>query len=200
MKQILQNNKLLVSAAAMVLVACMVSCDDSKSYAELLTDEAHAINNYLANHTVILDLPEDGNFEKGVNAPFYRLDEEGNVYMQVINAGDNADMADDDELIYFRFTRYSLYNYDAENDVLTDGWGNADDLSQGSASFRFGNYTLSSSSQWGSGLQMPLNYVGIESEVNLIVRSQYGLSSEIAQVTPFLYNIRYFKPGTNGND
>ncbi len=155
------------------------SCDDSKSYAELLTDEAHAINSFLANQNVILDLPKDDDFVTGPDAPYYRLD---------------------DELIYFRFTRYNLYNYDAAKNELLDGWGNSDDLSMGSSSFRFGNYTLSSSSQWGSGIQMPLNYVGMESEVNIVIRSQYGLSSEISQVMPYVYNMRYFKQGVSGYD
>jgi hypothetical protein len=176
------------------------SCDDSKSYAELLTDEAHAINSFLANQNVILDLPKDDDFVTGPDAPYYRLDEEGNVYMQIVNAGDKNMMAKDDELIYFRFTRYNLYNYDAAKNELLDGWGNSDDLSMGSSSFRFGNYTLSSSSQWGSGIQMPLNYVGMESEVNIVIRSQYGLSSEISQVMPYVYNMRYFKQGVSGYD
>ncbi len=176
------------------------SCDDSKSYAELLTDEAHAINSFLANQNVILDLPKDDDFVTGPDAPYYRLDEEGNVYMQIVNAGDKNMMAKDDELIYFRFTRYNLYNYDAAKNELLDGWGNSDDLSMGSSSFRLGNYTLSSSSQWGSGIQMPLNYVGMESEVNIVIRSQYGLSSEISQVMPYVYNMRYFKQGVSGYD
>lgn len=174
------------------------SCSDSKSYAELLTDEMHSVNNFLADHNVILEIPEDNNFIEGPDAPYYRLDEDGNVYMQVINSGDKSLMAEDDELIYFRFTRHSLHGYDpATGEFTIEGWGNSDDLSVGAASFRFGNYSLSSSSQWGSGLQMPLNYVGMESEVNIVVKSQYGLSSEISQVIPFLYNIRYFKPGTS---
>ena len=47
---------------------------------------------------------------------------------------------------------------------------------------------------------MPLNYVGMESEVNIVIRSQYGLSSEISQVMPYVYNMRYFKQGVSGYD
>lgn len=195
------KNKFLGFAAAAVAVAGFSSCDDSKSYAELLTDEAHSINLFLANQNVILDLPENNeDFITGKDAPYYRLEEEGNVYMQIVNPGNRDQMAKDDELIYFRFERYNLNGYDPKTGDLGEGWGNSDDLSNGSASFRFGNYTLSSSSQWGSGLQMPLYYVGMDAEVNLIIRSQYGLSSEISQVIPFLYNVRYFYPGYIGDD
>lgn len=193
----MKYNSLILYGVLLVGGVTVVGCKDSKSYAELLTDETQAVNNFLANQNVILQLPADMNFMEGKDAPYYRLDEDGNVYMQVISSGDKQQMAQDDELIYFRFTRYSLYNYNPETGVMSDGWGNSDDLSVGAASFRFGNYTLSSSSQWGSGLQLPLSYVGMESEVNLVIKSQYGLSSEISQVIPFFYNVRYFKPGTS---
>lgn len=188
---------IIASAVALCCAVFLVSCDDGKSYAELLTEETHSVNNFLANRNVILEIPDDGNFIIGADAPFYRLDEDGNVYMQIVDPGNLDLMAEDNEQIYFRFTRYNLHSYNPFTGELADGWGNSDDLSVGSASFRFGNYTQSSSAEWGSGLQMPLNYVGMESEVNLVIKSQYGLSSEISQVIPFLYNVRYFKPGTS---
>ena len=35
--------------------------------------------------------------------------------------------------------------------------------------------------------------LGVESEVNLIIKSQYGWTSEISNVQPFLYHVRYFR-------
>lgn len=190
-------------AAATVLMAAAVAttgCNDGKSYAELLTDETHAVNTFLANHRVALGIPEFDEIEAGENAPFYRLDAEGNVYMQVLHKGNPDMMASDDDLVYFRFTRNSLYTYNAANNTFPEeGWGNSQDLSVGSASFRFNNYTLSSSSQWGSGIQMPLNYLGFGCRVNLVIKSQYGLSNEISQVVPFYYyDVRYFPPAQSG--
>ena len=49
------------------------------------------------------------------------------------------------------------------------------------------------SSEWGYGVQMPLWYLGVDSEVNIVVKSQYGKSSEISYVVPFMYHIRYFR-------
>lgn len=69
----------------------------------------------------------------------------------------------------------------------------------GSASFRYNNYTLTSSSQWGSGLQLPLSVLGLGCRVNLVIKSQYGLSNEISQVVPFYYyDVRYFPPAQSG--
>jgi len=195
-----KSGTVLFTAIAITAAALTSGCDDSKSYAELLTEEGQAINNYLVNHRVETTLPENNNFIVGEDAPFYQLDEEGNVYMQVIDPGNPEYMAELDEQIYFRFTRWSLLNYEPFTGYLPEGWGNNDDLSLGSSSFRFGNYTLSSSSTWGSGIQMPLNYIALESRVKLIIRSQYGLSSEISNVTPFLYDVRYLKQGATGSE
>lgn len=183
-------------AIALAAAVALCSCNDGKSYAELLTDETKATNNFLANQNVILDVPADNNFEIDEDAPYYRLDEENNIYMQIISMGDLDDMAQDDELIYMRFTRYNLYSYDAATDDLGEGYGNATDLSLGSASFRYNNFTLTSSSMWGTGLQMPLKYIGINGEVNILIKSQYGLTDEIANVIPYLYNVRYFRAAT----
>ena len=175
------------------------SCNDGKSYADLLTDETKAVNTFLADQNVILDIPKDNDFIVGEDAPFYRLDEEGNVYMQVLSKGDTEMMAEDDDLVYFRFTRSSLYTYDPEDGEFSEGWRNSEDLSVGSASFRFNNYSLSTSAQWGSGLQTPLLYLGMYCRVNLVIKSQYGLSNEISQVVPFYYyDVRYFPPASSG--
>lgn len=186
-------------AIAMLGVTAM-SCDDGKSYAELLTDETHAVNAFLANHRVQLGIPEYDEIETGADAPFYRLDEEGNVYMQVLSKGNKDMMTKDDDLVYFRFTRNSLFLYDvATGEFPEDGWGNSEDLTVGSASFRYNNYTLTSSSQWGSGLQLPLSVLGLGCRVNLVIKSQYGLSNEISQVVPFYYyDVRYFPPAQSG--
>ncbi|MDE7386234.1 MAG: DUF4827 domain-containing protein [Muribaculaceae bacterium] len=190
-------NKLsALSIAAIASIALLSSCSDTKSYAERLVDENKAVNLFLSNYRVENSLPEDNNFEVGPEAPYYRLDDEGNIYMQVLRAGDRENnMATDDQLIYFRWTRYNLlyaYNYGEEYSE-----GNAEDMSMNPTYFRFNNTTNSSSTQWGTGIQMPLNYLGIDCEVNIVIKSQYGVSSEIANVTPYMYNVRYFVPLSN---
>lgn len=177
----------LLSSLAMIHIAC----DDGKSYADLLADETKAVNNFLADQIVISEVPADSVFEVGENAPYYRMDSEGTVYMQVLKTGSLDNKAQDNQLIYFRFMRYNLNYY--SNGVLPTGEGNANDMEYSPTSFRFGNYTLTSSSQYGSGIQLPLYYLGIDCEVNIVIKSQYGFSDEISNVIPYLYNIRYFK-------
>lgn len=181
--------KILTFAICAAFLWGFSSCKDSKSYAELLNEETKSVNSFLADQNVILDIPADSVFEYGFDAPFYRIDPDGNVFMQVIDPGE-AEKVKDDALVFFRFTRYNLNEYALTGELGT-GSGNSENIGLGSASFRFNNFTLSTSSQWGAGLQMPLNFLGFNSRVRIVIKSQFGLSSEISQVIPYLYDIRY---------
>lgn len=173
-------------------IASMTSCNDGKTYAELLQSEDHYVNNFLADQIVINYIPEDSVFVSGKDAPFYRIDEEGNLYMQVVDPGTPDNMVTDDELIYFRYTRYNLaYYIDGE---LSYGGGNSDDMSSSNTSFRYGNTSLQSSTQWGMGVQKPLEFLPVDCQVNLVIKSQYGFTSELASVSPYLFELRYFRP------
>ncbi|MDE7153744.1 MAG: DUF4827 domain-containing protein [Muribaculaceae bacterium] len=191
----MKNNRipllLILLAVATLFVIAGSSCNDSKSYAELLTDETHNVNAFLANQRVINEIPADSVFEVGPNAPYYRIEREGNIYMQVLSVGDGGKVKPDQQ-VYFRYTRYDLSRY-AATDSLPEGAGNSSDMEYEPTWFRFQNYTLTSSAQYGAGIQMPLNFLQYNAEVNLVVKSQYGFTSEISYVCPFLYNIRYFK-------
>lgn len=181
----------IIALTAMAALAMGLSaCDDDKSYADLLEEENKAVNLYLADQVVLTDMPADNKFITGEDAPYYRMDEDGNVFMQVVKIGD-GEMAQNDQLIYFRFMRYNLTYYDGINSL--PGEGNSDYVEGGNTSFRYQNFTLESSSSWGLAIQMPLQYLPINSEVRLVVKSQYGWSSEISSVQPYLYHVRYYK-------
>ena len=184
------NNVLYFIILSVAVLA--TSCDDTKSYSELLDEETKHVNAYLANQVLINEIPADSIFEAGVDAPYYRIDNEGNVYMQVVKYGTQGDVKDDQQ-VYFRYTRYDLSQYDSLKGELPEGVGNSEDLEYEPTWFRFKNYTLTTSSQYGSGIQMPLYFLPLGSEANVIIKSQYGFTSEISYVTPFLYNIRYYK-------
>lgn len=166
-------------------------CDSGKSYADLLTEENHAVNYFLSNHRVIDEIPADSVFEYGENAPYYRIDEDSNLYMQVLNPGTPDNKVQEDELIYFRYTRFNLKYY-YETGEMT-GSGNSNNLNMQATSFRFGNTMLSSASTYGMGIQWPLKFLGVDCEVNLVVKSQLGPTADIAAVIPFMYNLRYFR-------
>ena len=173
-------------------ITLFTACNNDQSYADRLNDERNAVNAYLADHRVEMKIPEDSVFEVGENAPFYRIDADGNVFMQGLNAGNRVtDRAKKGEPIYFRYSRYNLATWYADG-IMALTSGNENTMDAASCSFNFSDYTLPSSSQWGYGIQYPLLFLGVECEVNLVVKSQYGFTSEISYVTPFLFHVRYY--------
>ncbi|MBQ9576027.1 MAG: DUF4827 family protein [Muribaculaceae bacterium] len=188
MKRIFSYSMLL----GLVALTMLTACNDDTSYADRLNNERNAVNAYLANHRVVMSVPEDSVFEVGENAPFYRLDTDGNVYMQVLNAGDRKnDKAKTSQPIYFRYSRYNLSVWYSDGNWTVYS-GNENSMDAVACSFNFADYTLPSSSQWGYGLQYPLMFLGAECEVNLVIKSQFGFSNEISLVTPFFYHVRYY--------
>lgn len=185
---------ILTVTAALAAGAAAVSCDDNRSYAELLTDENHAVNLFLSDQRVVGEVPADSVFEEGPDAPYYQLDSDGNIYMQVIDKGNMNIRPQTDDRVYFRFLRYNLNRY--ESGVDLPGVGNADDVSGGNGIgavyFQFKNMTLPSSAAYGAGIQMPMYFLGADAHVKLVVKSQYGWANETSQVIPFLYDIRYY--------
>lgn len=174
----------------------MTSCKDSESYAEQLDSEREAVNAYLSRYVVINEIPADTVFvtvdDVGEDdAPFYRIEPEGNVYMQVVKAGDRDSMAHTGDKIFFRYSRYNLTDwYDYGYAIAED---NSFDMAAISQHFYYNDFNKSASTSCGVGIQMPLQYVGINSEVNIVIKSQYGKDSEISNVAPYRWNVRYFK-------
>lgn len=180
-----------------IALALLASCKDSKSYSELLDDEEKSINSFLAHQKVLKQIPADTVFQTGADAPYYQIDDNGNVYMQVLKAGDRTNnRAQEGETIYFRFGRISINRWSAGYEDAPSG--NFGDLSYSSTSFRFSNEEANYDyTKYGYGVVLPLVFVGIDSEINLLIKSRKGPYSEIADVVPYLYNIRYFKVKTN---
>lgn len=173
---------------SLILAVCITSCDDTKTYAELIDEENEAVEKFLETQTVINSIPADNDFQVGENAPYYKLDEDGYVYMQVLNKGDGG-MAKYNDVIFFRYSRMNILTWaDGGDQTIT---GNDDNVSQ-AYSFNFQNSSLNSTSQYGTGIQEPLKYIELNSHVNLIIKSKAGSTSELTSVTPYLYNIRYF--------
>ena len=183
--------KILYIFGAVCLLCLLPACSKSKSYSELLREEEKATNWFMANQRIIGEVPADSVFQTGKDAPFYKMDDEGYLYMQVINPGSPDKRAKQDQLIYFRYMRTNLNELYKGNDLGPSG--NANNLNgSNQSSFRFNNYTLPSSSAWGSGVQMPLRYLGLDCEVNIVIRSYYGFTEEQGACQSFLYNIKYY--------
>lgn len=169
------------------------SCEKGESYADLLKKEEKAVNWYLSGESVETVVPADSIFIEGEDAPFYKMDAEGTVYMKVLDSGDLTDRPKKGDRVYFRYSRMNLRNF-YEADV--EQWfGNSSDLSSTtlSTSFIVGDYLLQSSYQFGTGVQVPMNYLGYNSRVRLVLKAQAGFYAEQSQCLPYVVDIRYFK-------
>ncbi|MBP3737648.1 MAG: DUF4827 family protein [Muribaculaceae bacterium] len=186
------NKILRLALVALTSLTILSACNNGESYSDRLNAERNACNAYLAGQRIVNHIPADTIFEAGEDAPFYRIDPEGRVYMQVIRTGDRInDRAKTGQTIYFRFTRSNLETWYSTG-VMEVNTTNEKDVSFDPTYFIYKDFTLPVSSQWGYGLQLPLNFLGVECEVNLVIKSQFGLTSEISYVMPFLYHVRYF--------
>lgn len=175
----------------LALLLATASCDDSKSYADLLNEENQLVNAFLAQHRVEETWPGAENCEVGPDAPYYRVDEEGNVYMQVIKLG-NGTFPTDNQHVCFSYRSYDLNYYVVGSDA--NPWtGNWDSPGNGSGQnyFIFNNFTIEQSSQYGTGIQIPVKLLGFDCIVNVVIKSQAGPSAYMSYVIPFLYEIRY---------
>ncbi len=188
--------KILLIALAAAGMTGVSSCNDTESYSKLLDKENKAVNDFLATQRVKLEIPADSiSFETGEDAPFYKMDEDGNVYMQVISKGDTEKIETGD-VVYFRFSRTDLKSRFYGGTPVAEG--NSDNLltgtsSYGNTKFIFGNTYLSSTTQWGEGVQLPMKFFGYNCEVNLVVKSYLGFATDMANCVPYLMNVRYFK-------
>lgn len=187
MKPIFRLITLMV--AAVISGAALSSCEDDESYTKLLNAESKSVNRFLADHRVESSVPADTIFEVGENAPYYQIDDEGKLFMQVIDAG-SGPKAVDNQLIYFRYTRYNLSNYVSGEEMepfYSNDWAGSSPTY-----FRYNDYTLPSTSSSGTGIQAPLRFLPLNCRVNLIVKAELGPTAETSYVQPMLYDIRYF--------
>lgn len=185
------NINILTSLA--LLISLFASCEKGESYADLLKKEEKAVNWYLSGESVEVSIPVDSIFRTGEDAPFYRMDDEGTVYMRVIDAGDLDDRPQSGDRVYFRYSRMNLRNF-YEADV-EQWYGNSSDFSSSTVatSFIMDNFSLPTSYQYGTGIQLPLKYLGYNSRVRLVLKAQAGFYSEQSQCLPYVMDIRYFK-------
>lgn len=162
------------------------------TYDDLLAKERAAINFFLNDQIVATTTPSNfAEWQVGDDAPFYWLDADHNVAMRIVSLG-NQGVAANDQQVYFRFLRWNLMEYYCAGEMPLPS-GNVSDIASAPTSFRFNNFTLESTTQWGQGIQFPL-YAGVPlgSTVQLVLPSTYGFRDEISAVIPYLYTITYY--------
>ncbi len=184
--------------AVVVMALFFASCSKTESYSDLLKKEQKASNWFLAQHKVCNEIPADSVFITGPDAPYYKMDDDGYVYMQVLKANDlkDRDLPASGEQVYFTFTRWNIDTMYRNNklDIAAES-GNQDNFATTvpETYFIFNNYSVNSSYTYGSGMQLPVSYLGFNSEVNILLKSYYGFAEDNTTCIPYKVNVRYFK-------
>lgn len=181
-----------ISGLLLAAAAVTVGCSKSESYSDMLRSEEKAVNWYLSNHRVCNELPENGDFEVGDNAPYYKMDEDGFVYMQVLSKGDEGQKVKEGDKVYFMYSRRNIRNLWELGAADTDSNEQTGTLSD--YYFTFGNTSNTNGALFGEGLQEPLKYLNYHSEVNLVLKSNKGFSIDQSECAPYALNVKYLKP------
>lgn len=183
---------IICSTFIIAIAGIFSSCDDDRSYADMLNEEDKIVNAFLVDQKVEASIPADSVFEVGPDAPYYCLDEEKQVYMQVLSIGDGKKPKENQQ-IYFRYMTYPMAYY--RNGAFDEsfGSGNLNNMAQAPTSFRYKNLNMPDSKPWGPGIQMPMDFLPLNSEVNLVIKSQYGIVANMSNVQPYFFHIRYLK-------
>lgn len=160
---------------SLLTVFSFSSCSSDEPENDVVKKNNDAFNYFLSQYKVIKDIPTS--LETGENAPFYQIDKDGFIFLQVIE--NKGIMTKDNEKIYFRYSTFSLISY-----FETHVWPKptATDETDFDISDSFLTYNSTSTIP----TIIPLNYVGNESRVNIAVR-QISDKGDF----PFLMNISY---------
>lgn len=181
-------NYIILSMLALLLVSA--SCNKQKTYADRLKAESKAIDKFIsANKIVVLkDFPANGEFKDN---EFYR-DEATGVYYNIIETGDTAGVhkLDYGEEVHIRFK--GLKYFSTDNDTIE--YDNMDPIrSPFPETFTYrGPVNIETRSLYTGttpGWFVPLENVGHNGRVKMIIPFTWGSQSDLQSYTPTYYDL-----------
>ncbi len=182
-----KSTYIILSLIALTILGS--SCNKRKTYADLLKEENKAIDKFIAkNKLVILDaFPKNGTFKE---KEFYR-DPATGVYYSIVEVGDtiNTKKAKDGSEVHVRFKGLKYFS---KNDSIE--YNNYDPIrSPFPESFTYrGPVTMLNRSLYSSttaGWAVPLQHVGRNGKVRMIVPFNMGSQGDQQAYTPTYYDI-----------
>lgn len=190
-------NILMIVCAALLAL----SCSKTKSYTDMLKDQKKAIDRLKDKEGFVFlkDFPRDSIFKEN---EFVEL--ENGVYLNIIDKGTSERAVAGRTKILYRCTMY--YPMDTAYIRATNGgyavspyytypayvFSNYGPHSNGTSPFAFtyGDYISGNASE---GLMTPLQYVGDQAKVKLIVPFKRGFSADNSNGQPAYYEILEYK-------
>ena len=172
------RNLLFFVFGCILFSSVWTSCNNSKTYAELLKDEQNAISKFIndSNFTVLYSYPKDSIF---LPNEFVKLP--NGLYMNVIDRG-NGSKIDSGQNVLMRVKYYR--NLFDTTTYHSSNWSSGDP-----SQFVFGQ--ASSSNNYVEGFATPLIFVRGNAKVRLIIPSSLNDYTTVQNVTPYYYYVQY---------
>lgn len=200
----------LLLFSLMLLGWAFQSCDDNKTYAEMLEDEKDAIDGYISRNDIkVISIDELLSRKDTMTAPNeYVLFKDNGVYMNIVDRGAKDENGytikpENNDQVTVRCIEYDLIEQDTIYN--NSNWFTANGLEVfnyiKSGTYSYGQFTEGSlatniygfdySTAVPSGWLLPLEYVGHKAHVKLIVPSKMGHTYAQKYVYPYAYELIY---------
>lgn len=177
-------NYILISLLGLLLISA--SCNKKKTYAELLKDEAKAIDRFITSNklSILKEFPKDGKFKEN---EFYK-DPATGVYYNILKVGDTTNLpkikSGNEVHVRFRGLKY----FSIKNDSTE--YSNLNSSLPESFTYR-GSVNLETRSYYSStvgGWAVPLQNIGHTGKVKMIVPFTWGSQTDKQSYTPTYYD------------
>lgn len=200
---------LLMTMMVCVGAMTIISCDNSKTYAEKLADEKDAIKFFVNEQGIkAITIDEDAeaeyykqrSFKKEENKHFelgqwYKVKHKNDMYFQILDYGNKNEMfgkpdgytINNNDIII----RYdSCYNLKTYNDLSSDFSSN---WNYNLYYWNINPWVYGSVSTYGVGLDFIIPFIGDKGKVRLIIPSKSGMTADQSNVIPYYYHIVQYK-------
>ncbi|WP_321479167.1 DUF4827 domain-containing protein [uncultured Bacteroides sp.] len=181
------------------IAALFQACDNTKTYADMLSDEKKAVSEYIKDNNIKVISQDE--FEKDT---ITNVDENeyvgfsNGVYMQIVNRGEGDTVKTRDQILV-RFMEYDIMQKDTTivSNYNADNWVDVFNYTSTGTSVS-GTFIDGSMSQYygpnvPSGWLIPLKYIKNNAHVKLIVPSKMGHTNASRYVYPYFYDILKFQ-------
>lgn len=194
----------------LVVALFLQSCDDNKSYAELLKEERNLIKRFMSEHDVKVISLKQFQEQDSMTYENQYLDFSGEgVYMHIDHeaSGDDARFAETNDLILVRFLQINLSSNDTISSHENIGYLPDEFRYTKSGTTILGKFVGGGLMQYlygqsvPAGWLMPLNYLKLSdsngsnrTKIRLLVSAKNGQSDAINNIYPCYYELTYQFP------
>ena len=178
------NKTILIIFALLGMLLIIPACNDRKTYADYLNDEEKAIDLFIAQQqlTILDEYPASGNFGE---KEFYK-DPATGVYYHVISYGDTTTNLTQNQVVYIRFR--DLHYFMADDTIRYSNLAYPVEVKY------LGPVNSTTKSYYSNpGWMIPLEHVGHNGEVKMIIPFTMGSSNDRSQYQPSYYDFIQYR-------